>query len=560
MNKIKKIWIDRKTNSEYFKWLFTYSKPYCWGIIRQMIFSVAITVISLYMTVLSKRIIDNATKGIVNQTMTFIVVYLGLVLTIQAISVVASILNIVLNERFSFGIRKQLYDKIITSQWLDIKKYHTGDLMTRLTSDIGNVSDGIVSTIPDIIRLIIELILVFITLFYYSPMLAVLALSIAPVATISSWWLGKKLKKMQIKVQETESAYRSYIQESLSNLLIVKSFNNEEYAMNRLVELREERFFWVFKKAKFGMISSTIISLSFQTGYIVALAYGAIQIANGAITFGTMSLFLTLVNRVQAPIMHLGQQIPKIVSILASTGRIIELQDIPLEKKQEQHINAQKVGVSIKNLSFAYANEAVLEKASININNGESVAIVGESGIGKTTLIRLIMSFMKNISGKILFINEEGQEEIANAGMRKFMSYVPQGNTLFSGTIRENIRMGNLDSTEEEMTEALKMVSAYDFVMELPSGIDTVIGEQGHGLSEGQAQRIAIARALVRKAPFLILDEATSALDENTELLVLENLNRLEPKPTCLIITHRKSILKYCDRQLKIENKKIIEI
>lgn len=560
MNKIKKIWIDRKTNSEYFKWLFTYSKPYCWGIIRQMIFSVAITVISLYMTVLSKRIIDNATKGIVNQTMTFIVVYLGLVLTIQAISVVASILNIVLNERFSFGIRKQLYDKIITSQWLDIKKYHTGDLMTRLTSDIGNVSDGIVSTIPDIIRLIIELILVFITLFYYSPMLAVLALSIAPVATISSWWLGKKLKKMQIKVQETESAYRSYIQESLSNLLIVKSFNNEEYAMNRLVELREERFFWVFKKAKFGMISSTIISLSFQTGYIVALAYGAIQIANGAITFGTMSLFLTLVNRVQAPIMHLGQQIPKIVSILASTGRIIELQDIPIENKQEQHINAQKVGVSIKNLSFAYANETVLEKASININNGESVAIVGESGIGKTTLIRLIMSFMKNISGNILFINEEGKEEIANAGMRKFMSYVPQGNTLFSGTIRENIRMGNLDSTEEEMTEALKMVSAYDFVMELPSGIDTVIGEQGHGLSEGQAQRIAIARALVRKAPFLILDEATSALDENTELLVLENLNRLVPKPTCLIITHRKSILKYCDRQLKIENKKIIEI
>jgi ABC-type multidrug transport system fused ATPase/permease subunit len=560
MNKLKKIWIDRKVNTEYFKWLFTYTKPYCGRIMLQMLFTLTITVISIYMALLSKRIIDNATKGLVNQTLTLIIMYLGFILTIQAISIVSSILGMMLNERFSFGIRKQLYDKIINSQWLDIKKYHTGDLLTRLTSDIGSVADGILTTIPDIIRLIIELILVFFTLFYYSPLLAVLALTIAPVATISSWWLGKRLKKMQIKVQETESSYRSYIQESLSNLLIIKSFSNEDYAMKRLVELREERFYWVFKKSKFSMVSSTIISLSFQTGYIAALAYGAIQIANGSITYGTMSLFLALVNRVQAPIMQLGQQIPKIVSILASTGRIIELQDVPLERKQEKHMKAQKVGVSIEDLSFAYTNETVLEKASICINNGENVAIVGESGIGKTTLIRLIMSFVKNISGKILFTNDEGQEEIANAGMRKYMSYVPQGNTLFSGTIRENIRMGNLDSTDEEMTEALKMVAAYDFVMDLPDGLDTVIGERGHGLSEGQAQRIAIARALVRKAPFLILDEATSSLDEKTELLVLESLNKLKPKPTCLIITHRKSILKYCDRQLKIENKKIIEV
>ena len=188
------------------------------------------------------------------------------------------------------------------------------------------------------------------------------------------------------------------------------------------------------------------------------------------------------------------------------------------------------------------------------------MAIVGESGIGKTTLIRLIMSFMSDYQGTIQFVNTHGEKENANALTRQFISYVPQGNTLFSGTIRENIHMGALDATEEEMIEALKMASAYDFVMELPDGIDTVIGERGHGISEGQAQRIAIARALVRKAPFLVLDEATSSLDEKTELAVLQGIQMLTPRPTCLLITHRRSVLSYCDREICLSNGKIEEV
>ena len=557
MNKLRKLWSDRGNQYQYAKWLAQYAKPYMGRITLMMCFNLIYTVVSLVMVTLTKRIIDNATEG--NPFVALIVGYLLLTLGLQVVSVISTLMNAMLTERFSFGIRKQIYEKIIRSHWMDVKKYHTGDLMTRLTSDAGNVADGIIGTIPSIVQLIIELLLVFFTLFNYSPMLAFFALLVAPVAAVTSWWFGRKLKRLQVKVQESESAYRSFLQESLANLLIVKAFANEEYSTQKLTELRENRFQWVYKRTKMGLISSTAMSMSFQIGYIVAFAYGAVQISLKTITYGTMSVFLTLVNRVQAPVMGLAQQIPKVVSILASAGRIMELQNIPVEEREKSPLEVVQVGVDVKDLTFGYTREKVLEDVSLSIAPGEFVAIIGESGIGKTTLIRIIMSFMSNIQGSVTFYNEKGETQKANAVTRNFIAYVPQGNTLFSGTVRENIRMGNLNATEEEMYQALKLAAAYDFVQELPKGIDTVIGERGHGLSEGQAQRIAIARAFVRKAPFLILDEATSALDEATEQAVIKGLQMLEPKPTCLVITHRKSILQYCDREIKIENRKIVE-
>ncbi len=558
MGKIKRLWADRENQYKYAKWLMKYTKPYLGRIILMMIFSLAGTVSSLVMVNLTKKIIDNATEG--NEFVALIVGYLVLVLALQAVGVVSSLMSTVLSEKFSFGIRKQIYEKIINSHWMDVKKYHTGDLMTRLTSDAGNIANGIIGTIPNIIILVIELVLVFFTLFYYSPLLACFALLVAPVAALTSWWFGRKLKTLQIKVQESESSYRSFLQESLANLLVVKAFANEEYSANRLTKLRDERFYWVFKRAKLGLASSTSMSVAFQLGYIVAFAYGAMMIAAKTITYGTMSVFLTLVNRVQSPVLGLAQQIPKVVSILASAGRIMELQNMPLEEKEEITIQTERIGVDIKKLSFGYTDEAVLENVSLNVKPGEFVAIIGESGIGKTTLIRLIMSFMSDVQGDISFYNTYGESIRANASTRNFISYVPQGNTLFSGTVRDNILMGNLSATEEEIYDALKLSAGYDFVMELPEGLDTVIGERGHGISEGQAQRIAIARAFVRKAPLLILDEATSSLDEATELSVLEGLQALTPKPTCIIITHRKSILQYCDREIKIENSQTIEM
>ena len=557
IDKLKKYWNRRDDAKEYFKWIMKYTIPYFPQLIILLLFDLAATVLSVGMAVIGKKVIDKASAGEISDLWFIIIFYVLVILLSQGLTLVSGLFSTVVNEKFGFGIRKMVYRRILDTTWLDISKYHTGDLMTRLTSDVSAVSDGISSTIPKIIRLIVELVVTFFTLAYYDIKLALFALLVAPIAMLTSVWMGRKLKYLQIKVQQSESNYRSFMQESLANILIEKSFCLEDYSEERLTKLRDERIYWVFKRSRTNMFASAAMGLSFQLGYVVAFVWGAICIAKKTITYGTMTMFLELVNRIQAPIIGLAQLVPRIISMFASAGRIIELQNLPSEEYLGNSIKAEGIGVSVENVSFGYNDELVFDKASIDIKPGEFTAIVGKSGIGKTTLVRLIMDFTQNMTGNITFYNAYGDKMKASPDARNFIAYVPQGNTLFSGTIKENILMGKKDATDEEILEALKSAAAYDFIKEFPNGIDTVIGEKGIGISEGQAQRIAIARALVRKAPLLILDEATSSLDENTELNVLEGIRKWQPSPTCILITHRKSVLQYCDREIVISDKKV---
>ncbi len=264
-----------KNQRSYFVWLVSYSMPYIPRIILIMALGLADTILSVGLAVILKKIIDGASSG--GMAEEEILLYLGGVLISMMISVISQLISAVLNERFSFGIRKQIYDKIIRSYWMEVKRFHTGDLLTRLTSDTETVSDGIVVVIPTIVRLFIELIITFFTLFHYQRSLAVFPLVLAPISGVVCLALGKKLKLIQLKVQESESKYRSYIQESLSNLLIVKAFANEDNSVERLAKLRQERFYWVFKKNKLALMSSAILSLSFQFGYIGAFTIGCLQ-------------------------------------------------------------------------------------------------------------------------------------------------------------------------------------------------------------------------------------------------------------------------------------------
>ena len=538
------------------KWVLNNSKEYRWRIILMLFINLFFTVASLVTVILSKSIIDNATVG--KDFTTIIIIYIAVMLATLIFHAGSSLISAVINEKVSFGIRKNVYDRVIRTSWQSINKYHSGDIVTRLSSDAGNIADAIVTTLPSIITLVVELILVFFTLFSYSPFLAFLGLTVAPVAVIVSWLFARRLKVLQKKVQESESAYHSFLQESLANLLIVKAFANEDKSVEKLSELRANRFYWVFKRSRAGLYGTATISLAFNIGYLSAFTFGAIQISKAAITYGTMSVFLALINRVQAPIIGLSQQLPKVIAMFTSAERIIELSDLPAEERSETNIDTTDLGVYAKRLTFGYDDkETVLEDVSFRINPGESTAVIGESGIGKTTLIRLILSFVKPNNGSIMFFNSKNEELPASAGIREHIAYVPQGNTLFSGTIKDNVLIGRTNATDDDIKDALKLASAWDFVDELPEGINTRIGEKGLGLSEGQAQRIAIARAIIRKAPFMIFDEATSALDEGTEQKVINGLEQLSPRPACLIITHRKSILKYCTQELMISDKKI---
>ena len=557
IQKLRKYWKKRNDAREYFKWVLGYTKPYVPRLLLILIFDILATLLSVGMAIIGKELIDRAIDGELSQLWKIIALYVLVIFGSAVLSLVSGLFSTVVYEKFGFGIRKKVYRRILDTTWLDISKYHTGDLMTRLTSDVSAVADGISTTIPTVLRLLIELIVTFFTLAYYDLKLALFALLVAPVAMLSSMILGNKLKYLQVKVQQSESKYRSFMQESLANILIEKSFCLEDYSEEKLTQMRDERFYWVFKKNRTNMFAQAAMGLSFQLGYVVAFTWGVICVANKTITYGTMTVFLQLVNRVQAPIVSLAQVVPRIISMLASAGRIIELQNLPEEHFKGCEIQPEKIGVKVSNVSFGYSDELVFDDATTEIKPGEFTAIVGRSGIGKTTLVRLMMAFTKNMTGDIVFFNDQGNKMQASPDARKFIAYVPQGNTLFSGTIKENILMGNMEASDDEVVEALKSAAAYDFVKEFPKGIDSLIGEKGIGISEGQAQRIAIARALVRRAPFMILDEATSSLDESTELKVLEGIRKWRPSPTCLLITHRRSVLQYCDREIVIEDKKL---
>ena len=557
-NKYKTFFSDIDNQKKYAKWIIKHTKAYIKSLLLLTLLSSFSVVLSIVTALIGKRIIDNAIYG--KEVLNALIVYAIVTVLEILLGSIYSLISVVITEKYAFQIRQKVYRGVLDTCWSSISKYHSGDVMTRLTSDINIVASGVSGLISNIIVLLTQLILAFCTLFYFDKWLAVLTLTIAPITAIISIWLGKKLRFLQVKVQETEAKYRSFMQESVANQLIIKAFNNQDYSEKTLENLRNNRLHWILRKNKMNVIASGTMSFAYTLVYVIAFGWGAIRLSLKEITYGTMSVFLSLVGQIQDPLVELSKQLPQIITILASAGRIVELEELEKDVYIEDGLNCpSKVDVKVENIEFSYDNgmEKVFDNACLDIKSGEFVAILGESGVGKTTLIRLIMGFMNTNNGQIKFEDENNSSEIVNGHVREYMSYVPQGNTLFSGTIRENIRMGKTDATDEEIDEAVKAAYVDTFIDNLPNGLDTVLGEKGHGVSEGQAQRIAIARALIKKAPLLILDEATSSLDEMTELKVLESIGQLSPRPTCILITHRRSVLKICDREIKINNGKI---
>jgi ATP-binding cassette, subfamily B, bacterial len=557
VKKLKAFFKDFTNQKRYAKWMFEYSKQYIWSIIGLLILDVSMSLVGIGSSVASKYVVDLATSS---QGLVFgILIMVALTVLDISFGIFYSVFGVIVNEKYSFSIRLKLYASILKTKWPKLSKYPSGDLITRMTSDVNAVTSGITSTVPSIITLIIQLVTAFIVLYHFNQKLALFALISGPIAVVMSIYLAAKLKRLQVKVQESESAYSSFLHESMNNIIIIKSFSNEEESVKKLTELRKERFYWVFKRSRLTVLTNTVLGIAFSAGYMVAFAIGAVGISNHAITFGTMTLFLSMVAQIQAPIIGLGRTIPSFVSILASAGRTIEISELESEDRSTSGFNPEKVNIKLKNVSFKYGEDYILKDVSVDITAGDTVAITGTTGVGKTTIIKLLMNFIVPSEGEVLFLDNDGSSERTNADSRKFIGYIPQGNYLFSGSIADNLRIGSPEATREEMDEALKSACADEFVNALKDGIDTVIGERGEGLSEGQGQRIALARAFIRKSPLLILDESTSALDEFTEYKILQSINNMPHDPTCIIITHRKAAISICNRHLQVLDSKVIE-
>jgi len=538
------------------QWLARHTNPFVRWLLLLLTMDLIATCVSICMTLISRHIIDAATTG--HSFSNSVLLYVCVVGVSLLTGATANVLAVVINERFAFSIRLRIYNSVMHTCWNDISKFHSGDIITRLSSDVDVVATGIAEVLPSIFSLGIGLVAAFMTLAYFDLGIALFALILAPITALIGVCSGRLLSPIQAKIQQSESAYKSYMQESVANLAVFKAFGAQTQAAEKLEELRSERVQWVMKRQKISAASSTLLNASFQLGYIIAFIYSVFRLSRNLITYGTMSVFISLIGQIQAPVVGLSRVVPRVVSIFTSANRIMEVDRMPAEDMSAPDFSTPALGLRAKGLSFAYDKEEIFKDADFCIEPGEFVAMMGSSGIGKTTFVRLAMSYLEPDHGTITLFDAQGAEHKVTAGARSYISYVPQGNTLISGRIIDNIRLGAPQISQEEIWSILNVVAVDDFVRSTPDGLYTVIGERGLGLSEGQAQRLAIARALAKKAPVLILDEATSALDEQTELAVLNHLHTHRSGITCLLITHRRSVLGFCDRCIRIHDKHFV--
>ena len=450
-------------------------------------------------------------------------------------------------------LRHRLFARLMQSEWRGLEQHHSGDVLNRLINDISTVSSLITETASALLITMVQLVASFFFLFSMDRMLALIIVCIMPLFLVFSRFYVRRMRGMTKDVRESDSRIHAVMQESLQNKLVIKTLEQDSEVLGKLDGLQETLETQVVRRTRFSIGTRAVVSAGFASGYLTAFLWGVFRIAAGRITFGVMTAFLQLVGRVQRPITDIARMIPGMVGALTSAERLMELEELPLEDIANPKLCKGTGGVRLDDVTFSYADgdRNVLEHLTIDFPPRSTTAILGETGAGKTTLIRLLLALVKPSEGTVTVYDDGGTVGPASTDTRCNFVYVPQGNTLFSGTIRDNLLLGDSRVMEEGMWRVLDMACA-DFVRRLPQGLDTPCGEGGGGLSEGQAHRIAIARSLLRPGSILLLDESTSALDMETERELLGRITRGERGKTLIFITHRTSVTDYCDRVVRL--------
>ena len=451
-------------------------------------------------------------------------------------------------------LRLAIFSQLFNRRLFEANDIHSGDVTSRMAKDIDAVSETLAVQLPQVVVMTIQLVGAFLLMRWFDSRLAWALILITPLAIIIGKYISHRLKRITLSIREDESRIMARIQESVELNVVLRALQGERWMQDRVEELQDRQTANYIRRSRFMVFSRFALGCTFGLGYMLAFVWGAYGLRTGAITFGVMTSFLQLVGQIQQPILSLLGAFPSIIYSTASIDRLKEMEHG--EEKQscdgEDITTRTLLGIRMDNVTFRYAkgDREVMSNFSHDFRPGTKTAILGTTGAGKTTLFRLILNFIHPDSGEVTFYGN-GFTHAADKSMRKNVVFVPQGNTLISGTIRNNLLMAKPDASDEELHTALH-TSCADFVFDLPQGIDTVLSEHGGGLSEGQAQRIAIARGLLRPGAVFLLDEISSALDEDTERELFSRLFAARPSTTILLITHRKKVASLCDERLEI--------
>ena len=453
-------------------------------------------------------------------------------------------------------MQQRMLDRILRSEWHGKEKRHSGDIINRLESDVNTVVNFLTETLPNTLSVLALFFGAFFYLFSMDKFLAIAIVIMLPIFLgFSRIYIGQ-MRRLTRLVRDSDSKVQSVLQETIQNRMLIKTLESDDAMVDKLEDTQSELRQNVIKRTRFRLYTNFVINFGFAFGYLFAFLWAALRMLDHTLTFGGMTAFLQLVNRIQGPARNLTALIPSFVSVFTAAERLMELEENPLEEQGEPIEIDAPCGIKLTDVSYAYddADEYVINHLNYDFYPGSCTAILGETGAGKTTLIRLILALLHPTRGKVEIYNANKKNELSPRLRCNFV-YVPQGNTLLSGTIRDNLRLGNLNATDEDMYDALHEACA-DFVKDLPDGLETQCSESGGGLSEGQAQRITIARALLRNRNIMLFDEATSALDPETEKQLLKNILANHDK-TVIFITHRPAVVDYCDQTLKIERVRV---
>ena len=538
---------------KYWSWIWRNTVGIRWNTAVRIVAGTAQVALGLMMVWLSRRFIDETIRTGTTRDVTVMVIWL--VLTVVG-GVLLRQVYFLLTTRAGIHqtntIRLRMFSSLFRRQLYDDKEIHSGDISSRLTKDIEVVSETTTDTLPQMCITCIQLVGAFLLLHYFDRWLAWALLIMTPLAILMAKFIGRRLRQMTLDIRQDESRIQMQVQEGMENNAVLRAMGSEEWMTGRLDTMQQQLKGNIMRRTRFTIMIRIILGSAFGLGYLLAFVWGGLQLRSGAITFGIMTSFLQLVGQIQHPVMQLLNLVPQVIHSTASIDRLHELETLETGPDAST-LHPTLSGIRFDNVNFSYAggDRQILSGFTHDFRPGTKTALMGETGIGKTTLFRIMLGFIGPQSGSISLYGTDGSTMPVGAQTRPDFVFVPQGNTLMSGSIRFNMQVANPDASDNQIKEALHTACA-DFVMELPDGLDTQLGERGSGLSEGQAQRIAIARGLLRPGSILLLDEISSSLDPETETELYRRLFQTYPGKTMIFITHRTAVTTLCDSTLTL--------